>query len=349
VRFTSCDLELSLITSLDGHYLNLPVVEDDGRLVAIVDVLKLTYATLEQMNAMATENSTTDNQEGGPMWGRFFDSLGHDEDGSVLSGSMATGSAFPTTPGSMRIASPQSEVHPNDSASVIDDEGSVLESYAQKRGIQVPTGALAAQADDGTYVFKFRTPSGRTHRFQSRHDDIQHLREIVAGKLAIDPFFTQHAGAPGEEVPDPNDFHLSYTDEDGDSVLMTTDSDVADAVKIARTTKTERVVLCIQGGKGWIDAGDKTDAKAAEVNSVALQEVKAIEKTEEVAVEEFPPLAPQAPTPQLQPSKIGHGHAPPDEIFGIPKDLLLPASIGALAAVIVGVFAISRMTSSNHY
>jgi hypothetical protein len=35
--------------SLDGHYLNLPVVEEDGRLVAIVDVLKLTYATLEQV------------------------------------------------------------------------------------------------------------------------------------------------------------------------------------------------------------------------------------------------------------------------------------------------------------
>jgi hypothetical protein len=37
------------LSSLDGHYLNLPVVEEDGRLVAIVDVLKLTYATLEQV------------------------------------------------------------------------------------------------------------------------------------------------------------------------------------------------------------------------------------------------------------------------------------------------------------
>lgn len=35
----------------DGHYLNLPVVESDGRLVAIVDVLKLTYATLEQVSS----------------------------------------------------------------------------------------------------------------------------------------------------------------------------------------------------------------------------------------------------------------------------------------------------------
>jgi hypothetical protein len=39
-----------LISCTDGHYLNLPVVEDDGRLVAIVDVLKLTYATLEQVS-----------------------------------------------------------------------------------------------------------------------------------------------------------------------------------------------------------------------------------------------------------------------------------------------------------
>ena len=35
---------------VDGHYLNLPVVDDDGRLMGIVDVLKLTYATLEQVN-----------------------------------------------------------------------------------------------------------------------------------------------------------------------------------------------------------------------------------------------------------------------------------------------------------
>lgn len=38
----------------DGHYLNLPVVEADGRLIGIVDVLKLTYATLEQVSDTLT-------------------------------------------------------------------------------------------------------------------------------------------------------------------------------------------------------------------------------------------------------------------------------------------------------
>jgi hypothetical protein len=36
-------------SSLDGHYLNLPVLDEDKNIVGLVDVLKLTYATLEQV------------------------------------------------------------------------------------------------------------------------------------------------------------------------------------------------------------------------------------------------------------------------------------------------------------
>lgn len=34
---------------IDGHYLNLPVMSDQGEIVGMVDVLKLTYATLDQV------------------------------------------------------------------------------------------------------------------------------------------------------------------------------------------------------------------------------------------------------------------------------------------------------------
>lgn len=37
--------------SVDGHYLNLPVLEE-GTIVGMVDVLKLTYATLEQIHSI---------------------------------------------------------------------------------------------------------------------------------------------------------------------------------------------------------------------------------------------------------------------------------------------------------
>ncbi|KAG1810136.1 CBS-domain-containing protein [Suillus plorans] len=325
----------------NGHYLNLPVVESDGRLVAIVDVLKLTYATLEQMNAMSTENSGESVEaEGGPMWGRFFDSIGgHDDTESVISGShVPTDGPSLSTHNIARLQqSPHSEVHPNDSASVVDEEHeSVLEGYSRKRKGTIPaiTGATSSvPIDDGTYVFKFRTPSGRTHRFQARHDSVEMLREIVQGKLATDPFFTEFAGSPTER-PDPEDFTLSYTDADEDTVLITSDTDIADAVKIARSAGSDRVVLFIQGGKHWIGAGaEKSEAKAAEVNAAAKEEEREVEKAEAVAIPE-PVVTPPA-----------KAYTPPQEelVMGIPKDLLLPASIGALAVVIIAVFTISRL------
>ncbi|KIM66965.1 hypothetical protein SCLCIDRAFT_1210423 [Scleroderma citrinum Foug A] len=323
-----------------GHYLNLPVVEADGKLVAVVDVLKLTYATLEQMNAMTAEGPG--DAEGGPMWGRFFDSIGaHDDTESAVSGSHAHTDGYSLSAHNLsRLQqSPHSEVHPNDSASVVDDDhDSALEGYPRKKtGRDIPsiTGvASSAPVDDGTYVFKFHTPSGCTHRFQARHDSVEMLREIVSGKLTTDPFFTRFDGPP-EEKPDPTDFTLSYTDADGDIVLITSDIDIADAVKIARTTGSDRVVLFIQGGKNWAEAdAEKSEAKAKAASEAVQEQLKAEARSEPspecVAV---PP-----PPPQVTP--------PPEQelVLGIPKDLLLPASIGALAAVIVAVFTISRLT-----
>lgn len=289
------------------------------------------------MNAMSGEASGQSGEaEGGPMWGRFFDSIGNDDTESVMSGSHIPADISVQNLSQIE-QSPQSEVHPNDSASVVDDDPvSALEGYPRKNGVVVPsiTGP-PIPVDDGTYVFKFRTPSGRTHRFQARHDDVEHLRDVVSGKLATDPFFTDFQ--PAEESdpkPDPLDYALSYTDADGDSVLITSDHDVTDAVKIARMAGTDRVVLLIQGGKGWSEAGaGKSEAKAAEVSAAAQEEVREVEKAEATLPEgvAFTPPA--------------HVHVQQEDVFGIPKDLLLPASIGALAVVILGVFTISRLGS----
>lgn len=349
----------------------MPVIEEDGRLVAIVDVLKLTYATLEQvclsmcrelfklkytfqMNAMAGGDTTSTEAEGGPMWGRFFDSIGHEDTESLFSGSHAARDhrSFSSVNDLHLQQSPHSEVHPNDSASVVDDDPvSVLDGYPRHKGLNIPSGTAPIPVDDGTYVFKFRTPSGRTHRFQARHDDVEHLREIVSGKLATDPFFTEFQPKNEDSPkPDPTDFHLSYTDADGDTVLITSDDDITDAVKIARTAGTDRVVLFVQGGKGWVEAGaDKSEAKAAAVTAAAQKEVKEVEKAEEIIVVTPPPVEAPIETPPVQTHRARAPPAAAEEVFGIPKDLLLPASIGALAVVIIGIFTISRLSSPSHY
>jgi len=329
-----------LTLTIDGHYLNLPVVEVDGRLVAIVDVLKLTYATLEQvspihlyrilpdlvpqMNSLSTENQE---QEGGPMWGRFFDSFGNDDNDSVLSGSHDPRAAL-QSPASHLHGGKDVDVHPNDSASVFNDDISEL---AGRDGLPIPSGGISSLSkgdapppvDDGTYVFKFSSPSGRVHRFQSRTDDYEHLREIVAGKLTIDPYFT-NANLPEGSIPlDPYDFSMLYTDQDGDLVALDADGGVADAVSVAQAAKSDRVVLVLHGGKGW-----------------GLDEKKAAEEAATLREKERAEAAVAAEATKERAAHLARG----DEIFGIPRDLILPASLGVLAVVVIGVFTVSRLS-----
>ena len=286
---------------------------------------------MNHMTAEAAGESAKD-AEGGPMWGRFFDSIGgQDDTESAYSGSHMPVDAHNSSFSLSHLQqSPHSEVHPNDSASVADDASAV--GYGHKIAGTVPsiTGPVVP-VDDGTYVFKFRTPSGNTHRFQARKDNIENLRDIVGGKLTADSFFTKFEPTNADDpVPNPADFQLAYTDADGDTVLMTSDSDATDAVKIARNAGVDRVVLIVQGGRGWAEAGDgKSEIKAAA--AAAQKEVKEVERSE-VALRESAPSNPPVPV-----------HPPQaDEFFGIPRDMFLPASIGALAVVIVGVFTISR-------
>jgi len=301
------------------------------------------------MNAISSAESG--DSEGGPMWGRFFDSIGGGDDNeSVVSGSHAHEPNTPSrfAPNSLLEFqdSPHSEVHPNDSASVVDevDDGAHNAGPGASSVGGTNSQAPVVPVDDGTYVFKFRTPSGRTHRFQARHDNIETLVEIVTGKLSSDPFFIEWDSSSTAPKPDPTDFQLQYTDADGDVVIMSSDTDVEDAVKNARITRTDRVVLIIQGGKGWNEAGAaQSEAKAKEVTEAAIKETKEVDKAEStpsitVSPSEAPTMAP--------PAKVHV--SPPDDIMGIPRDMILPASIGALAVVIVGIFTISRLTRDSY-
>jgi len=261
------------------------------------------------------------------MWGRFFDSFGQDDNDSVVSGSHDPRAAL-QSPTSHLHGGKDVDVHPNDSASVFNDDASELFG---RDGQPIPSGGISSLSkdnapppvDDGTYVFKFSSPSGRVHRFQSRIDDYEHLREVVAGKLALDPYFT-NANLPEGSVPlDPYDFAMLYTDRDGDLVALDTDGGVTDAVSVARAAKSDRVVLVLHGGKGW-----------------GLDEKKAAEEAAVIAAREKE----RAETVAAEAAKAKAAHLAHNDVFGIPRDLILPASLGVLAVVIIGVFTFSRLS-----
>lgn len=330
--------------------------------------------------------SDTGSGAGGPMWGKFFDSIGgavDDDNTSIHSGSHAT-DARPHTPSTPSrpsnklnngsfISSPPFEVLPGDSASAVgaDDTSEVGFTKGGRGAGTSSVAPPAALVDDGTYVFKFKTPSGRTHRFQARHDLLENLIEIVAGKLDTDPFFTEQTTTATSPL-DPSAFTLSYTDDDGDLIHMTSDGDVTDAVKVARAQKQDRVVLFLSGGKAW-DEAIKSQEPAPPIPSPLIsppappsRSLDALQEEEELlatpppapivvpaAVQEkmlSPEVDPAVEPAMAPPAKI-HSNSKPvggggddGSIAGIPKDLILPASIGFLGVVVLGVFAVSRMS-----
>ena len=252
---------------------------------------------------------------------------------------------------------PSSEIGPNDSASVVadDDDTSELAAKATRPGnkrkgtsartagsaVERSSEAAAAIAhDDGTYLFKFLSPGGTTHRFVARSTDFVNLREIIAGKLATDPFFsssTLAASVNGEPL-DPGDFNIHYTDDDSDLVLLSSGGDLEDAVRTARKQGKDRVLLIIKGGKGWENAVQNQAAhhqQQAQAHNAALKAVQEEDAEEEKEVEKH----------MTTKGKKAKSSAAGDEelVLGfLSKDMVLPAAIAFLGVAVIGVFALSR-------
>ena len=206
------------------------------------------------------------------------------------------------------------------------------------------------EVDDGTYLFKFVTPSGRTHRFQARYDSFETIREIVCIKLSGDPFFDAQPVASREEEdstpatspPDPNDFNLAYTDDDDDLVLMTADSDVQDSVKVVRKQGKDRVVLLLQGGRGWEEAttrqlsGDKNTRK--KMKESIDKQLQSVQEEEEKEHEEG-----EGGKGAATPKRKSAPKTDDELLFGVlPKDLALPAAVGFLGVAVLAAVALTR-------
>ena len=344
--------------AVDGHYLNLPVTEN-GKIVGIVDVLKLTYATLEQMESMS---SSHDDKTGGPMWNHFWSSLGRDEEtGSATSDNQSPSKTShsqagreslglqdaPLTPrktdeaGADTLASPGADLGPNDSASAVATPANPVSDigYFPLDGtkhtmpsITESNVAAAVMVDDGTYVFKFKAPrTGATHRlvFAYKENGIDALRADVHARLLNNAGVNSpsKAGQKEDDAKDVdahpelkeqgagNDFKLSYLDAEGDEVVMTTDDDIFDAIKVARRKGLDRVMLGIH------EPGLKSTLAEDHPGKGALSAL-------------VDPFARKASGPRAQDSS--------EKFLGLSKEMALPAAITGLSIVILGVFFVSR-------
>ncbi|ESZ91583.1 ribosomal protein subunit S4 [Sclerotinia borealis F-4128] len=320
----------------DGHYLNLPVMNAQGEIVGMVDVLKLTYATLEQINTMQTGES-----DSGPAWNKFWMSLEHETE-SVVSGE---GSHHHTTGGRSLMSPDMSRGHerqvdasvaPNDSASHI---GVDSPSHSHlSRHIEIPP-------EDVPFAFKFKAPSGRVHRVQvTASHGLAELISAVAGKLGAEIDAVGGLAVVEDGKLGSSGFALSYLDDEGDSISITTDEDLLEAIVLARNGHRDKVDLFVHDPEKppmatTLDPQPPIIRVASPPASATVRRRRAVDDDDDDDESDDEPRV------KSKSRKAAVQQAAPEVIQGVPNELLLPGAIVTLAVVIIGVFALTRATS----
>ncbi|KAI8381171.1 uncharacterized protein BYT42DRAFT_495095 [Radiomyces spectabilis] len=342
----------------DGHYLNLPVVDEDKNIVGLIDVLRLTYATLEQINSM--EGNGNDGSS------KFWNSIAagdHTETESAISDSLSQAAnshmfqSPSSTPQPDRMLSPSlpghaptytglgyPEITPGDSASVVnEDMRSTVSSHVH-----------------GTFAFKFKY-ANKTHRVRSEINNFAALRDIIRQKimaehLSLSQSYVTVARETGEEEEDW--LSISYLDDEDDKVLMTCDADMVDSVHLARKLGHDRVRLFVHDALTESSkAAAAADAGVSPmINSTAAFDVPAGQPT--ISVSPATAMEPETDETILKKNQVSKGRSVPKEKprrekkddynLPIPKEYLLPASISFLGVVILTVFTVAKLTGSNN-
>lgn len=299
-------------------------MNDGGEIVGMVDVLKLTYATLEQINTMGSGDSE------GPAWNKFWLSLDHETE-SMVSGD---GSHHHAHPGPRSLMSPDisrggmvtDSVAPGDSAS---------HAGADSPPHSAAGGAAELSPGEVPFPFKFKAPSGRVHRLQAiaAHGMAEFVASVTA-KLgseveAIGGAATLQDGALS------GGYALSYLDDEGDFVSISTDQDLLEAIMLARHGRREKVDLFVHDPKEPPVAPSAPEPTPP-ASSVLRERKRHDDDTESEEDEEESHVRRGKARTRTVPQQ-------PDQVIaGVPNELLLPGAVVTLAVVILGVFAISR-------
>ncbi|KAI0104639.1 hypothetical protein GGR51DRAFT_521616 [Nemania sp. FL0031] len=317
----------------DGHYLNLPVMNAEGEIAGMVDVLKLTYATLEQINTMSSGDSE------GPAWNKFWLSLDNESE-SMVSGD---GSHHHGTIASRSMITPDHRERITDSVAPGDSASHIGESPSHSMIADQPPAEIP-------FPFKFKAPGGRVHRLQViANHGIGELVASVAAKLGSEA--DSIGGVPTLEdgALTAGGFALSYLDDEGDTVSITTDQDLLEAILLARQHRHEKVDLFVHDPEkpAVIVAAPQPD-QLADSHSIAPSEVRrrraAVDDDEEDEDTEDDDYSAVRRRKKLH--SHSHSRAEPEQVIaGVPNELLLPGAIVTLAVVIIGVFTIARATS----
>lgn len=343
----------------EGNYLNLPVMGKNNEIVGIVDVLTLTYATLEQINSITTSDSE------GPAWNKFWMSFDTDHESEHSGYASNSNYGRSATPGGVsgsgvhEATSPDIsaselamfniegfEVGPNDSVSHTGGEEDVRSNSQYQANNSIMGGSYAGDdlSQSNPFTFKFKSPTNRFHRITvTPNDGLEYLRKEIILKLKPEELTT--IGGDYEFDEDgllvSHGFGISYVDDEGDIISITSDKDLADAISIYREIGKQRAELLVHHFDQQLNIPAAASVVTATRDNVSGVSTPASNNNGLIR-RGGNPFNNNNNNNNDNDKRRKNKDSNDDLVPGIPNELLLPGALVALAASIVLVFAFNR-------
>jgi len=263
---------------------------------------------------------------------------------SMMSGE--GGSHIPHTPDTRSLMSPEHGHRPG----MMDRLDSVLpnDSASHNGAPESPEhSAFAGAVEDVPFTFKFKAPSGRVHRLQIvASAGLSELISVVSEKLGgevdgiggVPTFEEGKLGRAG--------FALSYLDNEGDTISITSDHDLVEAINLARQARKDKVDLFVHDPeKPALTATLEPQPALAAPMTPPESQVRQRRRVEQESEDEE--LTSVNERRRERKAASSAKEQQPQVIQGVPNELLLPGAVAVLAGVIIITFAIGRASSNR--
>lgn len=245
------------------------------------------------------------------------------------------------TPGHRSLMSPELLSRPNvDRVDSVQPHESASHNGDDDRS-ESPEEPPSASMEDSPFPFKFKAPSGRVHRLQvlasaGMEDLVSNVNAKLGGE--IDAVGGEAIVEDGKLTA--SGYALSYLDNEGDTVSITTDQDLLDAITLSRQYHREKVDLFVHD--------PENPPMSATVDPQPAMSKPLTPPPSTLKSRRFDGEDEMATPVKKERKVVSHAkQQQPDQLVaGVPNELLLPGAIVTLAVVIIGVFTISRASHS---
>lgn len=238
---TTLSINKALKQMFDGKYLNLPVIDEgSNEVVGVIDVIRLTNFTLNQIQTMESFNEEEEDADDDE---ELFDSIGNNN----FAGESDFNKFLQTLP------SDNDEYGYDSSASSVGDIS--VDELAQfdlstmsydsnticSRNVEGPKRmssimSLGPINYNEVCFFKFKVSRGRIHVVSYRPSEgLEKFKELLKEEFMKEEL----------DMFDQSGFEISYLDEDGDIIVINTDKDLKDCVLLMKSLQKDKIEIML--------------------------------------------------------------------------------------------------------